>query len=216
VRSVGNITGGFIGEASIISEADQAVALADLKTQLQAKLFQKAEYLIPSTDILFQSATFFSETDNSSEIPVLAKDNTFPITVAGTLYGIFFDQKQLTTKIATDNVTNYDGSDVYIPDIQNLTFVLAPSTLSTLQPDFSNFTDLQSINFTLTGKATLVWKVDTDKLIADLLGKSKKEFYQILAGYPNIQSADLTISPVWKLSIPDKIKSITVIVNYPK
>ena len=46
--------------------------------------------------------------------------------------------------------------------------------------------------------------------------KSKKEFNQVLLGYPNIDSANLEISPIWKMSIPDNSKDITVTVNNPK
>jgi hypothetical protein len=58
--------------------------------------------------------------------------------------------------------------------------------------------------------------VDVNKFIADLLGKSKKDFTQTLAQYPNIDSATLKLSPFWKLSLPDQIKNIKVIVNYPQ
>ena len=58
--------------------------------------------------------------------------------------------------------------------------------------------------------------LDVDKLVADLLGKSKKDYNQILLKYPNIDSADLVISPFWKMSLPDKTRDIKVIVNYPK
>jgi len=48
------------------------------------------------------------------------------------------------------------------------------------------------------------------------LGKSKKDFNKILLQYPNIDSANLKISPIWKISIPDKTKNIKVMVNYPE
>ncbi len=60
-----------------------------------------------------------------------------------------------------------------------------------------------------------MWKLNEDKLITDLLGKSKKDFNQILLQYPNVVSANLSLSPIWNRSIPEKAKDIKVIVNYP-
>ena len=75
---------------------------------------------------------------------------------------------------------------------------------------------MKSINFNLSGPAKIVWKLDENKFITDLLGKLKKDFNQILSQYPNIDSATLTLSPFWKRSISDQAKKIKVIVNYPK
>ena len=79
-----------------------------------------------------------------------------------------------------------------------------------------SFGEVKNINFNLAGATKIVWKLDENKLKTDLLGKSKEDFNQILLKYPNVNSADLVISPFWKMSFPDKVKDIKVIVNYPK
>ena len=68
----------------------------------------------------------------------------------------------------------------------------------------------------MSGNTKIVWKFDTGKLMGELLGKSKQDFNQILLQYPNIDSADLVVSPIWRNSIPDKSKNIKITVNYPK
>ena len=75
---------------------------------------------------------------------------------------------------------------------------------------------MKNINFNLSGAIKIVWKLDVEKLINDLLGKSKKDFNQILLQYPYIDSAESELSPFWKMSFPDNTKDIKVIVNYPK
>jgi hypothetical protein len=76
--------------------------------------------------------------------------------------------------------------------------------------------DVKIINFNLSGTDKIVWKTDINKFTADLLGKSKNDFNQILSQYPNINSATLTLNPIWEMSIPDQAKDVKVIVNYPK
>ena len=208
------ITGGFIGKVNVISDADRASALTELNSSLKTKLLAKATNQIPPGFILFKDAIFLN-----TEEPIISltpdQNNNFTITLKGALFGFLLNEQKLTQKIAQDNIDKYDGSDVYISNIRNLIFSLSTQAgLSNKEnTPVGNF---QKIDFNLSGIAKIVWRLDESKLIADLLGKSKKDFNQILSQYPNIDSADLTISPFWKISLPDKAKDIKIIVNYPK
>lgn len=207
-RSKGAITGGFVGKAPAISDADKTSTSSGLKTALQSKLLRKATDQIPSGFVLFKNAIFLN-TDDSNISSTYNKDNSMTLTRSGTLYGILFNEQKLTRKIAGNNIDKYDGSEVYISNIKNLTFSLGGK-------DDISFENVKSISFNLSGPAKIVWKLDVNKFIADLLGRSKKDFNQILAQYPNVNSAILTVSPVWKMSIPNNSKDIKIIVNYPK
>ena len=212
------ISGGFAGKAPDISPTDQATALNDLKTLLQTDLLNKAIAQIPDGFILFKDAVFL-DTDASKLSSVYNQDNTATLTLSGTFYGVILNEQKLTKKIAEDNIDKYDESDVYIPDIKNLTFSMSGmSDASGTQTvgDSIALADAQSINFNLSGQAKIVWRLDVDKFIADLLGKPKADFTQILSQYSNINSATMTISPIWRTSIPDKAEDVNVIVNYPK
>jgi hypothetical protein len=203
------ITGGFIGKAPDISPTDKATALGDLKTTLQAELLSKAIAQIPDGFILFKDAVFLN-TDDSNLSSVYNQDNSATLTLNGTLTGIILSEKELTKKIAEDSILKYDESLVYIPNIKDLVFSLPT------QIDSTTLADMQTINFNLSGSAKIVWKLDENKFMSDLLGKPKNYFSQVLSQYPNINSAILTITPVWKMSIPDQDKDVKVIVNYPK
>jgi len=206
-RSKGEIAGGFIGKMPDISPTDKNSLLTDLSNTLGAKLLQKASDQIPDGFVLFKDAVFL-KADETNALFAL-NGNDFTVTLKGTLYGLLFDEGKLTKKIAEDNVEKYDKSDVFIPDIKDLAFSL-------VDKENVSFGDVQNINFNLSGPSKIVWKLDLDKFTADLLGKSKKDFNQILSQYPNIDSATLTLIPPWKMSIPDKSKDIKIIVNYPK
>ena len=206
-RSKGDIVGGLKGKITQISDNDKTAALDELKNTLQTKLLKKITDQIPSGYILFKDAAFL-ETDGGT-IGVTSADGMVPITLKGTFYGFLFEEKKLTQKIVEANIDKYDGSEVYIPNIRDLTFSLNDK-------ENISFKNVTNISFTLTGQAKVVWKINEDKMKADLLGKKKKDFTQILSEYSNIDTADLAIKPVWKSSFPDKIDDIEVIVNYPK
>ena len=66
----------------------------------------------------------------------------------------------------------------------------------------------------MQGNPHLVWRFDEVKLKHDTLAKSKDEFREVLANYPSIQKAEVTLRPFWRRSFPDnpdKIKIETVI-----
>ncbi len=207
-RSKGPIAGGFKGKSPFISDVQKAEVLNELKTALQSKLFKKAADQIPSGFVLFEGAVFLKMDDNSVDL-TSPEDKVLPFKLKGTLYGILFDGNKLAKKIAGSKIKDYDGSPVSISNVQDLSFTLAGG-------DNISFGDVKNINFNLKGSAKIVYTLDEAKFKSDLLGKSKKDFGKILLQYPNIDSADLDISPFWKMSLPDKSKDIRVIVNYPK
>ena len=170
-------------------------------------VFEKAKVDLPAGFILFKDATFL----NTDATPTfsLPKDNTASVTLHGTLYGFILNEKNLTKKIATATVDQYDGSEVYIPNIKDLVFSLASK-------DSDSLPDVKNINFELSGNPKVIWKVDAGSLAGSLVGSNKKDFNAILSNYPSIASADLSLRPAWKTSFPDKIKDIKVTVNYPK
>ena len=206
-RSKGEIIGGLVGKVRQISDVEKTTTIDELKNTLQAKLLKKVSDQIPSGYILFKDAVFFENDDG--KMGVDPGDGMVPLTLTGTLYGFLFEEKTLTTKIVQENVDKYDGADVYIPNIRDLTFALS-------NKENISFKDVADISFNLSGPVNVVWKVDEEKIINDVLGKKKKDFNEILSSSNNIDSADLVVKPVWNSSIPDKIKDIKVIVNYPK
>ena len=208
-RSNGSIAGGFSGNMPQVSDADKNNAVTTLQTTLQSDLWQKVTAQIPPGFVLFKNAAFLSLGTTTIDTPA-SGSNQVSITQSGTLYGFIFDEKKLTDTLATDLIPAYDGSDVYISNLQSLPFNLTTNGTGT-----PSYADITNINFTLTGTANFVWRVDADKLATDMLGKNKSDFNQVLSGYPNITSANLIVKPIWKNSLPDNPNEIKVTVNYP-
>ncbi len=163
---------------------------------------------IPSGFVLFKDGIVL-DTHNDSITTTPAANNTVSATLDGTLSGFIFEEKKLAQKIAASVLPPAeDVTGIYIPNIKNLTFAL--------QNRDSLPADLSSINFSLSGNAKIVWKVDEAKLVADMVGQPKKNFNTILSQYSNIDGAQLTIRPFWKTSLPTKPSDVKVIVNYPQ
>ncbi|MDO8659577.1 MAG: hypothetical protein Q7K54_03155 [Candidatus Parcubacteria bacterium] len=207
-RSRGLISGGFQGKFPVISDEEKASAISEIKTTLQKKLLAKVTEQIPSGFILFKDAVFLNTDEKNIEI-TSTQDNILSLKLKGVLNGILFNESKLTKKIAEKNIEKYDGSNVYLPNIRDLKFSLS-------NEENISLADTKNINFNLSGNTVFVWKFDTDLLLGEVLGKSKKDFSQILLQYPNVDSADLVVSPIWKSSIPSESKNIKINVNYPE
>lgn len=206
-RSKGEITGGFKGKSSVLSDSEKAKLTSELKTALEAKLAKRATDQLPAGFVLFGGATTLDTSGDN--VTFATKDNITTASLNGTLSGFLFEEKKLTKKIAESVIPKYDGSEIYIPNIQNLKFSLAGG-------ETVSFAEAQNISFNLSGLVTLVWRVDNEKIVADLVGRKKKDFDQVLSQYQNIESAELSLSPFWKMSFPEKNKDIQVLVNYPQ
>ncbi len=137
------------------------------------------------------------------------QNNLIAVNVKGTLYGFLFNEKELARKMAENVVDKYGGEEVYVPNIRDLTFSLADR-------ENISFADVKDIKFTLLGTPKIIWKVDEDELVADLLDKKKKDLNQILLRYPSVDSAALVLRPFWKTSFPAESEKIEIVVNYPK
>ncbi|MEK7140279.1 MAG: hypothetical protein AAB815_00680 [Patescibacteria group bacterium] len=205
-RSKGEITGGLSGKFPMVADAEKETALSQLKENLKAKLVKKATDTIPSGFVLFPNAVFLNIDNESTGLA--STDGLVPFSVKGTLYGFLFEEKKLTQKIVENAVPEYDDSEVYISNLRNLVFTLADQ-------DAIAFKDIKNITFNLSGNLKVIWKLDEEKIMADMLGKRKKDFTQILSMYPNIVSADVSFHPFWKRSFPQKAGDLKLIVNYP-
>ncbi|MEK7113288.1 MAG: hypothetical protein AAB873_00505 [Patescibacteria group bacterium] len=111
-------------------------------------------------------------------------------------------------KIAENTVDEYNGSEIYIPNIKNLSFSLT-------NKEGVSFRDVKSVKFNLVGKPEMIWKVDEEKFITSILGIKKKNFNLVLSQFVSIDSAELTLRPFWKMSFPKDRKNIDLLVSYP-
>jgi hypothetical protein len=223
-RSVGDITGGLSGKSSQVSDDVKASTYKELKDTLFTKLFQKAKDQTPADFILLKDAAFLNI--NEEDITPAETAGSFILIVKGTFNGILFNKDKLekeaiseslaqnvntntTTTNGSTDTTNTSNPDVYVSNIENLSISSFNKTLITLD-------DMKDITFNLSGTIKIIWKVDENKMVADLLGKSKNDFNQMLSGYQSVDSASMTIKPIWENSFPTKSAKIKIIVNYPK
>ncbi len=206
-RSKGDISGGFIGKIGIVSDLEKISAENELRAILESRLLAQIKEQIPDGFILFNDAIVLDIKDTNTTF-LGNDDSTITAKVKGTLYGFLFEKDELVKKLAEDSIEEYDGSPLYLENLAELSFNLKNREDIVVE-------NIKTINFTLLGSLNFVFKVDTEKLAQEVMGKPKKEFNKILELYKNIDSTNLVLRPFWKRSFPEELEDIEIIVNYP-
>ncbi len=205
-RSVESLTGGLSGKFYIVAEDAKKQVVSDLRNKLKDQLTKKVLEQTPPEYVLFKDSLVF--VDGGVDNSVAQFEKVAPVSVSGSVFGYLFKKSDIIPIIAKLAIKDFEeGSEIDIPGIENLS--LNYGSADSLSKDIKGF------NFKLSGSGKIVYQVNQAKIMRDLLGKQKAAFKSILANSDNIESAELILRPVWRTTIPEKIKQIKIIVNYP-
>lgn len=201
-QSQGPISGGFVGEEPAVSDEDLAEAKTRLTEQLESEATTALNQSIPEGYGLLPGTVKVTY----SEIAQVAEgDSRAKLTQSATAQGAIVQGSAMGTAIARLQVQGYKGEAVaLIPD--NLT-VSASSTEEGI------------IEISMQGEAGLVWQFDPVAVQQALLGKSKKDFQDIVGSFaPAIECTDARpcdarLRPFWSGNFPSNPDKIEVVIG---
>lgn len=207
-RSKTPMTKGFIGKIKTVSSADEKTT----REALRKKLSDKASTLkpqVPAEFILFDDALIISFQDIA-----LTPDSNLPadqVKIAEKVVatGILFNKEKLSSYLAKKYISDYDGGDVSIVNLDELKFTL--DNKDNLNPE-----SLNSLTFTLSGNAHVVWTINTEAFKDAIRGLNKEEFSNIIANFPAIKSVLPKFRPPWKGTISDNPNKIKINLSIEK
>lgn len=206
-RSVSPMTGGFEGQIKKVADADKAEAIREMKEILKTRLLAQAKTQSPTDFILFDDAYFitYEEVLDEQAGASLPAGQT-EVTLRGTFYGILFNRQDLSFKVASEQIPNFDGRSLVIKNLNEITFKL-------LNREEITGPETEKISFTLEGNAHLVWLFNEADLIAKLRQAPKDAYQAVFAKFPTIKEASLAFFPPWSKKIPDNPDKIKIEVN---
>lgn len=194
------IGGGFIGTAKKVTSADLSAARVSIEAKLKVDLEDQIQSQIPDTHVLFKNGTTFS----FAELPqgTSANPSTALIREKGTVYGILFDRSELSKFLAEKLIAN-ENRDVMVSNLDELSFTL--DNISSFNPATT-----KEISFKLSGTGRFLWNVDSAKLSSSLAGKKRAQIKDILSDFEAVNKANVSIRPLWILTLPKDPAKITV------
>lgn len=195
-RSKTDIAGGLVGRMKVVSDADKAAAEASLKADLEKSLLAAAMAQVPQGYFLAPGAatTTYVEKDTTNDG---LKDTQALVALKGTLTGVLISSADLAPALAKTALvgTGYDPAahSTLISVDRPETLAITPKNGSIPAGD-----TLNEFDFTVSGTARFLWKVDAEALPARLAGMSLTDFTAFISGnYPSIGRAEAHRRPFW-------------------
>lgn len=199
-RSKTPMIGGMIGTVKTLSEGSMVAIRAKLEDKLKQAILAEVRKKIPEGFVFYDSAYWINLEVNQ---PVNKSANDISVSEKASITAIALKKDDdLYKAIASKGIVNFDGSEVSVPDLNELTFTFK-------DPDKPDFAASPSIPFNLKGSATVVWQFDQNKLKGELRAKRKSDVLSIVSKYPAIAKAEVVLRPFWTRKFPksaDRIK----------
>lgn len=204
-KSTGSMSGGFSGVRPSVSEKTREAQSATIQAGLERDL--RAEVLAKMQEgyILVPGAIFISY----ASLPATAgSDNNVNVQEKGTATAYVFPKQALAKAIAYQSVGTYAGQTVTLQSADGLTLTPKDNEAPVLGAD--------SFVFTLSGNTNVTWVVDESKITGSIAGKSRQAAQTILAGFPEVDKAVLSLKPFWAGTLPEDPAEIKITIELPK
>ena len=202
-RSKEKITGGFIGKAPKIADADKQTAYKDIEASLKLDLEKEIVSKTPENLVILPGAIIYDFTplqqEASSPSKALVKEEA-------SAYAIAFDKKALANLLESQLLKSWEDLPVEIASFDKISLSFVDEVW---RPYKTN-----SVSVKLSGSADLVAIVDTAYLKENLKGKSKIELQTLINSSPSIEAARAAVRPLWKNVFPANSAKINIQVEH--
>jgi len=194
------IDGGYIGEASLVTESDYNQAKDSLASQIFESTEDKLKQRIEGLDLL----------DSASEVEIKLIESTadiddvadsFDMTITTEGRAILFDKENIITLI-----NSYLDRSGKLEMIQKLTIVTYEDA------EFNDNKELVTFRIKIDGQAAP--HIDTSLIAQNLLGKNENEITQYFRDLDEISSAKILLSPFWIKNVPKDLDRVKIDFEY--
>lgn len=189
------ISGGFIGERPVVTEADMKAASASLESRLKVLSQEEVIKKIPKGSVVLDGLSRYA----FSEPQAVMDDQKATVSMEMTIETPMFDVYEFAKSVIS--VTNpplatYPAQVTSLSSVQALMSADAPSP--------------QQIGFTLSGTLPVRFDINTEALASALATVARADFQERLKAFPEVQTAELNIRPFWRNALPADPKDITI------
>ena len=195
-KTKNTISGGSSASSKFFKKEDLEVARSEMNAKIKEKLNaafakQKPEGYLFLTKAL--KIEYADDPDSPKAGNPGGLDSIFKIKGAGT--AILVKKSDLEKALAADNAKKIkkviDNSNIHISNLESLGIEIVTIDSGGNQAILR-----------VKGDANFVWGFDKDKLVADLMGYSGKNYGEVFQKYPEIDKAEVIIRPAWWKKLP--------------
>ncbi len=197
-------TGGFSGDQPGTAPGALESAIAQVRSRLEAKAHETALAQTKDGTIVFPelvSITYQSLANTAEAGGAVRVHEKASVEVP------VFDVKTFSTIVASSAGVAAAEVPVTLKPLEGFAVRAATST-DAESPD--------SLRFSLTGPAVVVWDIDVSALTGALAGKDRGAFQTIVNGFSGVEEAHARIAPFWRSTFPGEALDIKVEVITPE
>lgn len=205
-RSKTPMTGGFIGQATVVSEKDIEDLRKNLEENLRQKLSSRMQLELPEGFFMPEGVLTYEIKIKSVEPAVGRQTEEFKVVLSGELKAFFVRKEDVEKKLLEPYKDDPAFENIGIVNFDQL-------KLSAENPDFKNLT----FKLRALGQARVVWQVDTGRLARELaLAATSGKRLGVFAGYTQIKSASISYRPSWWPIFPNDGEKILIQSSYQR
>lgn len=195
------ISGGFSGTRLQIQDSERQTARQELQIKLRDELRSLVDTERPANFIYYPESITFS----FEALPAIEYgEDMATLRERATIYVPLFNQEELASYLAEATITGYKGESVRLNNYNDLRFSYTAITTNT------TLTDVDSIEFTLTGRPLIVWEIDHDELRSEMANEHKNSLRLILAEFPAVDRGEARVQPFWQRTFPTNGQLINI------
>ena len=194
----GAITGGFVGEKAVPTDADIAAAKARVTELLTTSLKNNMLSKRPEDFVFVDGATEVSITKIT---PNKTTDENGNFGVFGEAWARAIGFKGADMEAALTALASKDHPGAAFRDWQ--------AAYSAPKPDF----DHGELRFTFTAQGTLAQEFSPAEFTPGIVGKSLGEARSAIVGLPGLADAKISVWPIWLRHLPNDARRVTIVVN---
>lgn len=198
-RSVGSMTGGFVGKMKTVLPEEKQKTFAKIDVDMKSELTKELQSKVPEGLTLLTNSIVYE----SFELPQSEDSGTVILGKEGTAYAVLFNSKEISNKIISTYLSSY-------PDWANIKSAIKDFSALSVDGMPAKMESGQKIDLKLSGKVKILADIDTNVISQKLAGAPKKSAAKLMDEFPGISSVVATIRPMWKQSFPENPLKIKV------
>lgn len=198
-KSKTDIAGGFIGKVKKVGDADKAAAVESMKNILTEDLQKEIGSKLQENLIALPGAVTYEFRD----LPAESLEDKAYLKLEGTAKIVVVEKKALSELVAKEYLSSWNGVPAEIESYDKLS----------LSFDKSFDLNQAELKVSVKGNAPVVASLEEGKIAEALAGKPKSDLKVIMADYPAVVSAKVSLKPLWKGTFPSDPSKIHVSVE---
>lgn len=180
--------GGVSGLAKVVTEADYNNAIGTLTASVKDAVAEALKTQTPGLKIINATAVTIKNPESSARIDEAT--DSFTMTIGGSIKTLGFKPEDLNTVIK-QYAEKDNGNIIVMPEKLDVIF------------DKIAFTDsISTLDFTAIVGGNAYAKVNTQKILSDILGNDKTQIKDYFKNIKEINSARVILSPFWINKMP--------------